>query len=64
MDTEALDTRIRKDFAHHGQKNTWKLALAVTHTDEYSPGEELLYASRAYDERYLIGGVGRTTVRN
>ena len=26
--------------------------------------EELLYASRAYDERYLIGGVGRTTVRN
>ena len=64
MNTEALDARIRKDFAGHGQNNTWKLALAITHTDEYSPGEELLQASRTYDERYLIGGVGRTTVRN
>ena len=64
MDTGALDMRVRKDFDGHGKNNTWKLALAITHTDEYDPGEELLQASRTYDERYLIGGTGRTAVKN
>ena len=64
MDVEALDGRIRKDFAGHGTKNIWRLALAVTHMDEFAPGEELICASRTYDERYLIEGVRRTDVKN
>ena len=33
-------------------------------TDQCDPGEELLEMTERFDERYLIGGVGRTQIRS
>lgn len=64
LDTEAMEARIRADFAGAGSRNNWKASIAVTHTDQCDPGEELLEMTERFDERYLIGGVGRTQIRS